>query len=218
MAIKAVDAAQLDEDLTSVADAIREKGGTAEALSFPDEFVSAIEAISPAPEEVDMYAGQEEPEDAVSGDLWMDTSDEAAEIEPLSVTANGTYTAPTRTGYSPVTVNVPEVVKNVQAYTTPVSATSTTMADTNMKLTVSKTGTYTIYVCCGCNRNSGSYYYRLRKDSTDLVASTAISTTNGVCKVLTNQYLTQGTVLTVGLQSASTSYRAYATLLMIIEN
>ena len=33
-------------DLTSVADAIREKGGTSAQLAFPAEFVSAIEAIS----------------------------------------------------------------------------------------------------------------------------------------------------------------------------
>ena len=35
-----------DENLTSIADAIREKGGTLSSLSFPNEFISAIEAIS----------------------------------------------------------------------------------------------------------------------------------------------------------------------------
>ena len=33
------------EDLTAVADAIRAKGGTSEALVFPDGFVSAVESI-----------------------------------------------------------------------------------------------------------------------------------------------------------------------------
>lgn len=33
-------------DLISVADAIRSKGGTSEALAFPDGFVSAVEAIT----------------------------------------------------------------------------------------------------------------------------------------------------------------------------
>lgn len=33
------------ESLVSIADAIREKGGTSDALVFPDEFVSAISAI-----------------------------------------------------------------------------------------------------------------------------------------------------------------------------
>lgn len=43
---KAVDSAALDADLTTVADAIRAKGGTTAELAFPDEYVSAIEAIS----------------------------------------------------------------------------------------------------------------------------------------------------------------------------
>lgn len=43
---KLVDSAVLDADLTSVADAIREKGGTSESLAFPAGFVSAIGDIS----------------------------------------------------------------------------------------------------------------------------------------------------------------------------
>ena len=42
---KLVDSAQLDADLTSVANAIRTKGGTSASLAFPAEFVSAIAAI-----------------------------------------------------------------------------------------------------------------------------------------------------------------------------
>ena len=34
------------DDLTAVADAIRAKGGTIEALSFPGGFVSAVQAIN----------------------------------------------------------------------------------------------------------------------------------------------------------------------------
>lgn len=43
---KLVDSAQLESDLTSVANAIRTKGGTSASLSFPSGFVNAIEAIS----------------------------------------------------------------------------------------------------------------------------------------------------------------------------
>lgn len=43
---KVVDSAALDADLTSVADAIRSKGGTSEQLSFPAGMASAINAIS----------------------------------------------------------------------------------------------------------------------------------------------------------------------------
>jgi hypothetical protein len=42
---KLVDSTQLDSDLTSVADAIRTKGGTNGSLAFPAGFVSAIEDI-----------------------------------------------------------------------------------------------------------------------------------------------------------------------------
>ena len=42
---KAVDSTQLDADLTSVANAIRTKGGTSADLAFPAGFVSAVEAI-----------------------------------------------------------------------------------------------------------------------------------------------------------------------------
>lgn len=43
---KLVDSSQLDTDLTSVANAIRTKGGTSASLAFPADFISAIEAIS----------------------------------------------------------------------------------------------------------------------------------------------------------------------------
>lgn len=43
---KVVDAEKLDADLSSVADAIRTKGGTSESLTFPQGFVDAVGAIS----------------------------------------------------------------------------------------------------------------------------------------------------------------------------
>lgn len=42
---KLIDSAELDANLTAVADAIRSKGSTTEQLSFPDGFVSAVEGI-----------------------------------------------------------------------------------------------------------------------------------------------------------------------------
>lgn len=42
---KVVDADKLDADLISVADAIRERSGTTEPLSFPDEMVAAVEPL-----------------------------------------------------------------------------------------------------------------------------------------------------------------------------
>lgn len=42
---KLVDSTQLDADLTSVANAIRTKGGTSAQMAFPNGFVSAVQAI-----------------------------------------------------------------------------------------------------------------------------------------------------------------------------
>lgn len=42
---KVIDSAVLDAGLTSVADAIRAKGGTSEQMAFPEGFVSAVEGI-----------------------------------------------------------------------------------------------------------------------------------------------------------------------------
>ena len=79
---KLVDSTQLDTDLTSVANAIRTKGGTSASLTFPSDFVSAINAISGG------------------GGSTLITK---------SITANGTYNASSDSadGYSQVTVNVP---------------------------------------------------------------------------------------------------------------
>lgn len=70
-----------DTNLTAVANAIRQKGGTSASLEFPDDFVEAI------------------------GDIQTGGGSSVT-VEALNVTENGTYTAPTGTAYSPVTVNV----------------------------------------------------------------------------------------------------------------
>ena len=76
---KVVDSAVLDEGLKQIADAIREKAGTTDALAFPQAMADAIAAIQGG----------------------------GATIEPLTISENGTYTAPDGVdGYSPVTVYV----------------------------------------------------------------------------------------------------------------
>lgn len=81
---KAVDSAQLDSDLTSVANAIRTKGGTSAQLAFPNGFVQAIGDIP------------------TGGTLITKT-----------ITENGTYSAEDddADGYSEVTVNVSGVTQ-----------------------------------------------------------------------------------------------------------
>ena len=83
-------------ELQSVADAIRTKGNTSESLAFPTDFVSAI---------ADIPAGGNIEEDG-NGNLTFSTDGDVIGKMPLSVTENGTYTAPSGTAYTPVTVNV----------------------------------------------------------------------------------------------------------------
>lgn len=67
-----------ESNLSSLADKIRAKGGTSAGMVFPAGFLSAVDALPDKPT-----------------------------IEPLEVTENGTFTAPSGVdGYSPVTVNV----------------------------------------------------------------------------------------------------------------
>lgn len=71
---KLVDSTQLDADLTSVANAIRTKGGTSASLAFPSGFVSAIE---------DIQSGGGDPGDEFE---WATTTNQVVTIGANSVT------------------------------------------------------------------------------------------------------------------------------------
>lgn len=62
------------EDLTSVADAIREKGGTAEPIVFPGGFVSGIHELSSLNFEV--VGGTVQPENPKENTIWVNTDRE----------------------------------------------------------------------------------------------------------------------------------------------
>lgn len=70
---KLVDADQLDSDLAAIGDAIRSKGGTVEALSFPGEMVSAISAISTGVELNFEVVPNPQPSVAKENTIWVDT-------------------------------------------------------------------------------------------------------------------------------------------------
>lgn len=188
MATKAVNATQLDSDLTSVANAIRTKGGTSASMAFPAGFVSAVQAIpTGGGGEYTIYPSATAPTAAQNGDIWIDYS---ADL----------------------------ISKNIQITSDPVSVTSTSMTETTMALTVAKTGVYNVYACVGYNRNSGTAQFRVRKNgATNIIADTNISTTTGNCGKATNVSLNAGDELVVWLKSASSSYCAFATALIITE-
>lgn len=54
---KVVDSAVLESGLTSIANAIREKGGTSDALAFPAGFVEAIAAIQAGGNDIEWVTG-----------------------------------------------------------------------------------------------------------------------------------------------------------------
>ena len=89
---KLVDSTQLNSDLTSVANAIRTKGGTSGQLAFPSGFVSAIGDIP------------------TGSDPTLITK---------TIAENGTYDAEddNADGYSSVTVNIPLIFKYEYTYT-----------------------------------------------------------------------------------------------------
>ena len=83
---KLVDSTQLDSDLTSVANAIRTKGGTSASLAFPNDFVTAI------------------------GDIQ--TGITPTGTKQISVTSNGTTTEDvTNYANAEITTNVPTTLK-----------------------------------------------------------------------------------------------------------
>lgn len=75
MAYKFVNASQLDADLLSVADAIRAKGETAGALSFPAGMVEAIGEISTGVElNFEVVGGTYQPSAPTENMIWIETN------------------------------------------------------------------------------------------------------------------------------------------------
>lgn len=75
-------------------------------------------------------------------------------VSSKTITANGTYTAPSGQAYSPVTVNVP-VPKAKQANLASSSIRTTTYS-TTLSMTVEKTGTYKVSWVGVRNSNGGT--------------------------------------------------------------
>lgn len=64
-------------DLTSVANAIREKGETTQQLVFPSGFVTAIESIKGGGDlNFEVVGGTDEPENPVENTIWVNTDQE----------------------------------------------------------------------------------------------------------------------------------------------
>lgn len=77
---KLVDSTQLDSGLTSVANAIRTRGGTSADLAFPSGFVSAVGAIG------NQYTNADEGKVVSNGELVAQTSDTATQNGTVDTT------------------------------------------------------------------------------------------------------------------------------------
>lgn len=186
------------DTLTGLADAVRGLTGTSAPLS-PDDMINGIEGhVCPSPT-----------------------------INPLSVTQNGEYTAPSGVdGYSPITVNVSGGGgggANTQVLFASGSNNTNTMVTLLSSITVNKTGTYTVGWTMARNNTSGDIWTQLRIN--DVGYESRISFTNYptvfnrmALPLLHNVPLNEGDVLTVmgGYQNSS-SGTAYAANLIIQE-
>lgn len=118
-------------------------------------------------------------------------------------TANGTYDV---TNLAQLVVNVPTgSAKNVQVNSNYYTRTANSYGATNLTLTVAKTGTYNISWQAWRSSSSGTMGTNLHIGNTDGTNQTTWLNTYGQHITLTNQSLTQGTVLTLYATSGSNS-------------
>jgi len=144
------------------------------------------------------------------------SSSEQIEVESITITNNGTYTAPAGKAYSPVIVSVSSGGMNIQAYHGMAYARATTMTATDVTLTVNTTGTYKISWMGFRNTTSGTSGSQLYINGTAYGNSNTTFTSNyGQSIVLTGVSLSKNDVLVVRAQARSTSYYMYVGNLII---
>ena len=164
-------------ELTSIADAIRTKGGTSSTLVYPTEFVSGINAIHVGTDVSDTTATES---DVMSGKYFYNSSGTRAQGN----IANGTITNNTSGGTSSGTINRGSQIKIGAGYYG--SDTYYTAQSNSGTYTVSSSGTKTV---------NGYYYVNVAAGSTT-VSEPTIDSSTGV--------VTAEATVTAGYQRAQT--------------
>lgn len=129
-------------DLTLVADAIRTKGGTTELLTYPDEFVTAIQAISLGivPQlVVTVSAGATVT--ATNGSKTITGTSDNTGVCTLAVPEIGTWSVSATLGGQTSNTQIVSVVDSYAVELTFFSATITVTVDSGASVTLKKGGT-----------------------------------------------------------------------------
>ena len=139
---KAVDSAQLNADLTAVADAIRTKGGTSAQLAYPDGFVSAIQAIQTgAPLQIVVTTSAGATVTATNGSKTISETADSTGVCTLTVPETGTLSvSATLVGQTSDTKTV-SITGSYAVALTFFSATITVNVDSGASVTLKKGGT-----------------------------------------------------------------------------
>ena len=139
---KAVDSAQLNADLTAVADAIRTKGGTSAQLAYPDGFVSAIQAIQTgAPLQIVVTTSAGATVTATNGSKTISETADSTGVCTLTVPETGTWSvSATLVGQTSDTKTV-SITGSYAVALTFFSATITVNVDSGASVTLKKGGT-----------------------------------------------------------------------------
>lgn len=168
-----------------------------------------------------IYTSDTAPSSAQTGDIWVDYSGDIptpVSITPLSVTANGTYTAPSGSAYSPVTVNVPTSGKAAQISNASGRRQGTSYAEIEgISLTVSKSGTYDVYWTGYRSSTSGTFGTQLYRNNSSSGSQQTSFSNNEQHPHLSDVSLSAGDELTIRGRSGSTNNYIYASNLVIIE-
>ena len=139
------------------------------------------------------------------------------EVEPLTVTQNGTY-AESGKAYSPVVVNVSGGGgKAIQVNSSAGSVRTTSYSSTGVSITVAKAGTYNVSWMGWKSSSSGTMGTNLYKNGNAGTNQTAWTNNYGQHITLTNQTYAAGDVLTLYAVASSTSRYCGAGNLIIEE-
>lgn len=185
-----------DTELTSIADAIRAKGGTSASLEYPTEFVSAIEAISTGTDVSDTTATAG---DVVSGKYFYTSSGTKTQgsistLVDTDITVSGrTITIPVGkyTGASGATA----ITKSI-AYGTYISEVSSHTIDTTPVVTGDISGTVTsIGTTTQPSGTDGTDYWTITPSGS--VTTTGVSSAMAQATVLEAGYLSQSSIETM---------------------